>query len=77
MLTNVKTLDLAYLSWDHCHPLASEFPDTLFYKATAIRLSEVMDLAAHPAKLEHLIWCKFQQPAHNDILYHQAPQRQA
>ena len=31
--TNVRRLDLAYLSHDHGHPLASAFPDTLFPSA--------------------------------------------
>lgn len=60
-LTNVKTLDIAYLSNDHTHPLASQFPDILFPAATTIRLSGVMHyslaasiLAARPDKLIHL-----------------------
>lgn len=68
MLTNVKTLDLAYLTHDHGHPLAAAFPDALFPRATSIRLSGVMEyalaasiLAANPAKLQHLIWDNLQQ----------------
>ena len=82
-LINVKTLDLAYLSHDHSHPLASAFPNALFPSATSIRLSGVFDyalaasiLAANPAKLRHLIWDNVQQPKQDRSLFRQTNLRQ-
>ena len=67
-LTNVKTLDIAYLSHDHTHPLASQFSDIRFPAATTIRLSGVMHysfaasiLAARPDKSILLIFDNLQQ----------------
>lgn len=78
-MTNVRTLDLAYLSGDNGHPLASRYPNALFPRATSIRLSGMMQyalaasiLAANPAKLENLVWDNVQQPRNSQFLCDQA-----
>lgn len=86
----VKTLDLAYLSRDHGHPLASGYPDILFPSASSVRLSGVFSyslaasiLAHTPAKLKHLTWDNVQQTGmqrdlrtDNEFLYHTVNPRQ-
>ena len=61
LLTDVRTLDLAWLSRDHGHPLADSYPNGLFPAATSIRLSGIMHysfaasiLYNNPTKLECL-----------------------
>ena len=85
-LTQVRALDLAYLSSDQSHPLASQFPDALFPAATTIRLSGVMHyslaasiIAVDPSKLVHLTIDNLQQEGsqNDDSLFRQVAQRQA
>ena len=67
-LTNVRILDLAWLSSDHGDALADAWPHGLFPAATSIRLSGVMSysfaasiLYNNPAKLLHLTLDNLQQ----------------
>lgn len=60
-LTNVKTLDLAWLTRDLATPLIDSIPPTLFPAATSVRLAGVMPYAlpasillTNPQKLLHL-----------------------
>ena len=83
-LTQVRALDFAYLSSDHSHTLASQFPDALFPAATTIRLSGVMHyslaasiIAVDPSKLVHLTIDNLQQEGsqNDDSLFRQVAQR--
>ena len=83
-LTNVRVLDLAWLSRDHGHPLADAWPHGLFPAATSIRLSGVMSysfaasiLYNNPAKLEHLALDNLQQVGKgcDQFLYRRVNQR--
>ncbi|KAM0796813.1 hypothetical protein BDR22DRAFT_824903 [Usnea florida] len=83
-LTNVRILDLAWLSSDHGDPLADAWPHGLFPAATSIRLSGVMSysfaasiLYNNPAKLVHLTLDNLQQVGKgcDHFLYRQANQR--
>ena len=85
-LTQFKALDMAYLSSDHSHPLASQFPDALFPAATTIRISGVMHyslaasiIAVDPSKLVHLTIDNLQQEGsqNDDSLFWRVAQRQA
>ena len=84
LLTDVRTLDLAWLSRDHGHPLADSYPNGLFPAATSIRLSGVMHysfaasiLYQNPAKLECLNFDNLQQIGKgcDHFLYRRANQR--
>ena len=84
LLTDVRTLDLAWLSRDHGHPLADSYPNGLFPAATSIRLSGVMHysfaasiLYNNPAKLECLNFDNLQQIGKgcDHFLYRRANQR--
>ena len=83
-LTNVRFLDLAWLSSDHGDPLADAWSHGLFPAATSIRLSGVMSysfaasiLYNNPAKLEHLTLDNLQQVGKgcDHFLYRRANQR--
>ena len=83
-LTNVRILDLAWLSSDHGDPLADAWPHGLFPAATSIRLSGVMSysfaaslLYNNPAKLVHLTLDNLQQVGKScdHFLYRRANQR--
>ena len=83
-LTNVKILDLAWLSSDHGDPLADAWPHGLFPAASSIRLSGVMSysfaasiLYNNPAKIVHLTLDNLQQVGKScdHFLYRQTNQR--
>ena len=84
LLAEVRTLDLAWLSRDHGHPLADSYRNGLFSAATSVRLSGVMhySFAAsiiynNPARLEHLALNNLQQIGNgcDHFLYRRANQR--
>ncbi len=52
-MVDVKTLDLAYLSKDHGHPLASGFPDLLFPSVSSVRLCGGFSYALAASILAH------------------------
>jgi hypothetical protein len=52
-IVNVKTLELAYLSKDHGHPLAPGFPNLLFPSASSVRLCGVFSYALAASILAH------------------------
>ena len=83
-LTNVRILDLAWLSSDHGDPLADAWPHGLFPAASSIRLSGVMNysfaasiLYNNPAKLVHLTLDNLQQVGKgcDHFLYRRTNQR--
>ena len=83
-LTNVRILDLAWLSSDHGDPLADAWPHGLFPAASSIRLSGVMSysfaasiLYNNPAKIVHLTLDNLQQGGKgcDHFLYRQTNQR--
>ena len=83
-LTNVRVLDLAWLSSDHGDPLADAWPHGLFPAASSIRLSGVMSysfaasiLYNNPAKLVHLALDNLQQVGKgcDHFLYRRTNQR--
>ena len=84
LLTDVRALDLAWLSRDHGPPLAGSYPNGLFPTATSVRLLGVLRyyFAAsifynNPAKLECLNCDSLQQIGKgcDHFLYRRANQR--